>query len=94
MLSNSLEDRGFPGGSVVKTLPANAGDTGSIPGPGRSHVPQLFSPCSRTWARNKRSQCGKKPALQLESSPSSLPLEKSLCSHEDPAQPKNNKLNK
>ena len=30
---------GFPGGSVVKNLPANQGDTGSIPGPGRSHVP-------------------------------------------------------
>ena len=29
---------GFPGGSVVKSLPANAGDTGSIPDPGRSHV--------------------------------------------------------
>ena len=27
---------GFPGGSVVKNLPANAGDTGSIPGSGRS----------------------------------------------------------
>ena len=27
---------GFPGGSVVKSLPANAGDQGSIPGPGRS----------------------------------------------------------
>ena len=27
----------FPGGSVVKNLPANAGDTGSIPGLGRSH---------------------------------------------------------
>ena len=27
---------GFPGGSVVKSLPANAGDTGSIPGSGRS----------------------------------------------------------
>ena len=27
---------GFPGGSVVKNLPANAGDTGSIPGWGRS----------------------------------------------------------
>ena len=27
---------GFPGGSVVKNWPANAGDTGSIPGPGRS----------------------------------------------------------
>ena len=26
----------FPGGSVVKNLPANAGDTGSIPGLGRS----------------------------------------------------------
>ena len=28
-------DLGFPGGSVVKNLPANAGDTGSIPGFGR-----------------------------------------------------------
>ena len=27
---------GFPGGSVVKNLPANAGDLGSIPGLGRS----------------------------------------------------------
>ena len=29
---------GFPGGTVVKNLPANAGDTGSIPGLGRSHM--------------------------------------------------------
>ena len=28
----------FPGGAVVKNPPANAGDTGSIPGPGRSHM--------------------------------------------------------
>ena len=27
---------GFPGGSVVKNLPANAGDVGLIPGLGRS----------------------------------------------------------
>ena len=27
---------GFPGGSVVKNLPANSGTTGLIPGPGRS----------------------------------------------------------
>ena len=27
---------GFPGGSVVKKLPTNAGDTGLIPGLGRS----------------------------------------------------------
>ena len=31
---------GFPGGTVVKNLPANAGDTGSSPGLGRSHMPR------------------------------------------------------
>ena len=31
---------GFPGGAVVENPPANEGDTGSIPGPGRSHMPQ------------------------------------------------------
>ena len=30
--------RGFPGGAVIKNPPANAGDTGSSPGPGRSHM--------------------------------------------------------
>ena len=30
---------GFPGGSMVKNLPANAGDTGSILSLGRSHMP-------------------------------------------------------
>ena len=30
----------FPRGSVVKKLPDNGGDTGSIPDPGRSHMPQ------------------------------------------------------
>ena len=29
---------GFPGGAVVENLPANAGDTGSSPGLGRSHI--------------------------------------------------------
>ena len=29
----------FPGGAVVKNPPASAGDTGSIAGPGRSHMP-------------------------------------------------------
>ena len=32
--------QGFPGSSVVKSLPANAGDKGSIPDPGRSHMPR------------------------------------------------------
>ena len=31
---------GFPGGTVDKNLPANAGDTGSNPGPGRFHMLQ------------------------------------------------------
>ena len=47
--------RDFPGGTVVKNPPANAGDMGSIPGPGRSHMlqsnwtcaPQLLSLRSR-----------------------------------------------
>ena len=30
--------QGFPGGAVVKNPPANAGDTGSSPGPERSHM--------------------------------------------------------
>ena len=39
------ERQGFPGGAVVENLPANAGDTGSGPGLGRSHMPQSG------WAR-------------------------------------------
>ena len=34
------EFKGFPGGAVVENPPANAGDTGSSPGPGRSHMPR------------------------------------------------------
>ena len=30
----------FPGGTVLKDLPANAGNLGSIPGLGRSHMPR------------------------------------------------------
>ena len=32
--------KGFPGGAVVENLPANAGDTGSGPGLGRSRMPR------------------------------------------------------
>ena len=35
-----LKGLGFPGGTVVKNPPANAGDTGLSSGPGRSHMPQ------------------------------------------------------
>ena len=36
--SNKTFCTGFPGGAVVKNPPANAGDTGSSPGPVRSHM--------------------------------------------------------
>ena len=36
----NLQLLGFPGGAVVENLPANAGDMGSSPGLGRSHMPQ------------------------------------------------------
>ena len=34
MLNNmkGMQDMGFPGGSVIKNLPANVGDAGSSPG--------------------------------------------------------------
>ena len=35
---NKLATLGFPGGAVVKNPPANAGNMGSSPGPGRSHM--------------------------------------------------------
>ena len=35
----NVYDKGFPGGSVVKNLPATAGDMGSIPDAGISHMP-------------------------------------------------------
>ena len=55
MWSKKMKTREFPGGAAVKNPPANVGDTGSSPGPGRSHVPgsneahvpQLLSLCSR-----------------------------------------------
>ena len=39
---------GFPGGAVVESLPANAGDTGSGPGLGGSRMPRS------NWAREPR----------------------------------------
>ena len=56
---------GFPSGAVVENPPANAGDMGSIPGPGRSHmprsnkarVPQLLSLCSRAREPQLLSPC-------------------------------------
>ena len=37
---SKLKLEGFPGGSVIKNLPDNVGDMGSIPNLERSHIPQ------------------------------------------------------
>ena len=44
LFKNPLKE-GFPGGAVVESLPAGAGDTGSSPGLGGSHMPRS------SWAR-------------------------------------------
>ena len=75
----------FPGGAVVKNLPANAGDTGLSPGPGRSHMPrsnkarapQLLSLRSRAhepqllspWATTTEARAPRAHALQQEKPP-------------------------
>ena len=71
--------QGFPGGSVVKNLPASAGDMGLIPGPWRSHmpwsnqahVPQLLNLCSRAQKPQPWKPVYPRTAPQQESNPSS-----------------------
>ena len=82
----------FPGGPVVKNPPARGRGMGSIPGPGRSHmpwsnkacVPQLLSPPAATAEAclpRARAPHREKPlqedcASQLKSSSCLLQLEK------------------
>ena len=62
-LLSKLIEQGFPGGPVIKNLPCNAGKTGFIPGPRRSHMlrssyarAQLLSPQAlEPMLYNKRS---------------------------------------
>ena len=64
-----LPSDGFPGGSVVKNLPVNAGDMCSIPGLARPHV---------LWGSQTHGP-------QIASGPCWLQLEKIPSSNEDPA---------
>ena len=47
LFNKKLSD--FPGGPVDRNLPANAGDPGSIPGPGRFHMPWATKPLSPNY---------------------------------------------
>ena len=59
--------QGFPGGSVVKNPPANAGDTGLIPDLERSRGPQLLSLCSEAHELELlKPVCPRACALQQE----------------------------
>ena len=78
--SNNVTEKmgqGFPGGSMVKNLPAN-GDVGSTSAPRRSHTlwgneghsPQLLGLCSRAWeSKLLKPVCPRTCALQQEKSP-------------------------
>ena len=79
---------GFPGGAVVENLPANAGDTGSSPGLGRSHMPwsnwarepQLLS--LRSTTREAATVRG--PHTAMKSDPRLPQLEKALAQKRRP----------
>ena len=84
---------GFPGGAVVENLPANAGDTGSSPGLGRSHVPrsnwareaQLLS--LRVWSlcsATREAVMVRGPRTAMKSGPRLPQLEKALAQKRRP----------
>ena len=92
--------QGFPGGAVVENLPANAGDTGSSPGLGRSHMlrsnwdrePQLLS--LRVWSlcsATREAVIVRGPRTVMKSGPRSLQLEKA---HAQKRRPNTAKINK
>ena len=92
---------GFPGGAVVGSLPADAGDAGSGPGLGGSRVPRsgwarepqllvlrVWSLCS---AAGEAMMVGG-PCTAMRSGPCSPQLGRALAQKQrDPAQPKINK---
>ena len=90
----------FPGGPVVKNLPASAGSRGSIPGLGRSHSHRATKPRSyMTEAHGPWSVCSPQEqtpqreacALQWRGAPACHSWRRPARSSEDPAWPKLNK---
>ena len=89
---------GFPGGAVVENLPANAGDAGSSPGLGGSHMPrsswargpQLLS--LRVWSlcsATREAAMVRGPRTAMRSGPRSPQLEKALAQKRRPNAAKN-----
>ena len=93
-----IKGGGFPGGAVVENLPANAGDTGSSPGLGRSHMPrsnwarepQLLS--LRVWSlcpSTREAAIVRGPHTAMKSGPCLPQLEKALAQKRRPNTAKN-----
>ena len=89
---------GFSGGTVVKNPPANAGDTGSSPGLGRSHMPwsnwahepQLLS--LRVWSlcsATREAAIVRGTRTAMNSGPLSPQLERALAQKRRPNTVKN-----
>ena len=76
--------RGFPSGSVVKNLPANAGDPGLFPGSGRSTGEGIGYPLQYSWASLVAQLVKNLPAMQetwVQSLGWEDPLEKGKAAH-------------
>ena len=94
---------GFPGGAVVENLPANAGDTGSSPGLGRSHMPRSGWACKpqllslRIWSlcsATRGAAIVRGPRTAMKSDPPHLlQLEKALAQKRRPNTAKNKNKN-
>ena len=97
-MENKMVEWGFPAGAVFENPPANAGDTGSSPGLGRSHVPrsnwapepQLLS--LRVWSlcsTTREATIVRGPRTAMKSGPRSQQLEKALAQKRRPNTAKN-----
>ena len=84
---------GFPGGAAVESLPAGAGDAGSGPGLGGSHMPRsdwarepqllslrIWSLCSAT----REAATVRGPRTAMKSGPRSPQLERALAQKRGP----------
>ena len=91
----TVRERNFPGGPVVKNLPKNAGDMNSIPGPGRSHMPQSNKPLSSKYWAHVPTACALQHwevhSRQWRAAPACRNSRKPVHSDKDPVQPKINK---
>ena len=62
----NVKHRDFSGGAVVKNPPANAGDMGLSPGPGRSHMVEHLSPCATTTEARPPGACAPQQEKPLQ----------------------------